>query len=98
MITNVHHLLYARQGMCDNVSPDCPISESFYGYAPSYPPNILLLILFGIALFAHTAQGVYYRTWGTLAAFSLGCICEVIGTSRMLSPLSRCPEWHLMSM
>ncbi|MCJ1467143.1 hypothetical protein MMC07_005765 [Pseudocyphellaria aurata] len=79
MLVNTLHTLVARERDCESVSDECPVTESFYGYAPSYPPNIALLVLFGLALFVHSAQGYYYRTWGTLIAFSLGCLSEVIG-------------------
>lgn len=65
--------------VCDNVGPDCPISGSFFGYAPSLPPNAVLLALFSVAIIAHTAQGVYYRTWGTFIAFFFGCLSDIIG-------------------
>lgn len=77
------HTLVARERACDTVSEYCPVTESFYGYAPSYPPNAILLALFGLAFIVHSAQGLYYRTWGTLIAFSLGCLSEVIGISRL---------------
>ncbi len=55
------------------------MSESFYGYAPSIPANATLLAVFGVALLIHTGQGIYYRSWATMVAFGLGCLCEVIG-------------------
>lgn len=88
MLVNTFHTLVARERECDSVSEDCPVTESFYGYAPSYPPNVALLVLFGLALIVHSAQGYYYRTWGTLIAFSLGCLSEVIGMSGLLATQS----------
>ena len=82
MLSHFPHILVARERQCTSVSEECPVTSSFYGYAPSYPPNAILLALFGLAFIIHTAQGVYFRTWGILVAFSLGCLCEVIGTIR----------------
>ena len=82
MLSHSSHILVARERQCTSVSEECPVTSSFYGYAPSYPPNAILLALFGLAFIIHTAQGVYFRTWGILVAFSLGCLCEVIGTIR----------------
>lgn len=79
MLSQSPHILVARERQCNSVSEECPVTSSFYGYAPSYPPNAILLALFGIALIIHATQGLYFRTWGILAAFSLGCLCEVIG-------------------
>ena len=79
MVITTVSLLVPRGTNCERVGPDCPLSESYYGYAPSLPPNVILLVLFGLALVAHTAQGIYYRTWGTLTAFFFGCVCELLG-------------------
>lgn len=64
---------------CDSVNATCPISQSFYGYAPSLGPNVALLVIFALTLIAHGVQGIYYRAWGTLTAMGWGCICEVLG-------------------
>lgn len=82
MLSPSSHILVARERQCTSVSEECPVTSSFYGYAPSYPPNAILLALFGLAFIIHTAQGLYFRTWGILVAFSLGCLCEVIGMIR----------------
>lgn len=82
MFSHSSHILVARERECTSVSEECPVTSSFYGYGPSYPPNAILLALFGLAFIIHTAQGLYFRTWGILVAFSLGCLCEVIGTIR----------------
>ena len=72
-------LLLPRAQKCTDISADCPISKSFYGYSPSLGPDITLLVLFSMALVGHGVQGWYYRAWGTLIAMSWGCICEVLG-------------------
>lgn len=107
MLSYSPHILIARERQCNSVSEECPVTNSFYGYAPSYPPNAILLALFGLALIIHTAQGIYFRTWGILVAFSLGCLCEVIGTIRSTTYVLRYMRphitpghgltWHLLS-
>lgn len=82
MLSHSSHILVARERQCTKVSEECAVTSSFYGYAPSYPPNAILLALFGLAFIIHMAQGLYFRTWGILVAFSLGCLCEVIGKIR----------------
>lgn len=72
-------LLLPRAQQCTDISADCPVSKSFYGYSPSLGPDITLLVLFSMALIGHGVQGWYYRAWGTLIAMSWGCICEVLG-------------------
>lgn len=71
--------LLPRVQQCTDISADCPVSKSFYGYSPSLGPDITLLVLFTMALVGHGVQGWYYRAWGTLIAMSWGCICEVLG-------------------
>lgn len=72
-------ILLPRAQQCPDISPDCPVSKSFYGYSPSLGPDIALLVLFSMALVGHGVQGWYYRAWGTLTAMLWGCICEVLG-------------------
>jgi len=64
---------------CTDVGPHCPIDQSPYSYAPSLPPNAILLAFFSVSLLIHTIQGIYYRTWGLLVALVCGGLCEVIG-------------------
>ena len=73
------HQLSTRTQQCTDISADCPISKSFYGYSPSLIPNVILLVIFSLALLAHGVQGVYYRAWSTLIAMGWGCICEMLG-------------------
>ena len=73
-----NHVLLPRSN-CTSVTPECPVEKSFYSYAPSLIPNVVLLALFSLALVAHAGQGLYYRAWTIFTAMVWGCICEVLG-------------------
>jgi len=73
------HYILPRAQQCTSISQDCPLSKSFYGYAPSLAPNVVMLVLFSATLVAHGIQGTYYRAWGTLIAMGWGCTCEIMG-------------------
>ena len=73
------HYILPRAQQCTSINQDCPLSKSFYGYAPSLAPNVVMLVLFSATLVAHGVQGTYYRAWGTLTAMGWGCICEILG-------------------
>ena len=73
------HYVLPRAQQCTSISEDCPLSKSFYGYAPSLAPNVIMLVMFSATLVAHGVQGTYYRAWGTLTAMGWGCICEILG-------------------
>ena len=68
-------------GDCNAVSAACPVTDSFYGYAPSLAPNIALLAVFGVALVGHIGEGIYYRSWGMMIAFVCGCLSDILGRS-----------------
>ena len=57
----------------------CPISYGVVEYRPNVAGNILYAALFGMLLVGQIGLGIYYRTWGFLAAVGSGLILEVIG-------------------
>jgi hypothetical protein len=64
---------------CLEVSAQCPVTATAYGYAPSLPANATLLAVFSLVLLAQLIQGVGWKTWGFMTAFVLGNLMEVIG-------------------
>ncbi|KAF3916204.1 hypothetical protein AA313_de0208388 [Arthrobotrys entomopaga] len=57
----------------------CPIEDSMFGYKPSLGFNAVLLVLFTISLIGFVTVGIRKKTWGFLAATTLGGTLEVIG-------------------
>jgi hypothetical protein len=64
---------------CTEVTPDCPVEGTIYGYYPSLGWNAAYAGLFGLALVIHIILGIRYKTWSYCIAMSLGCIGEVVG-------------------
>lgn len=57
----------------------CPLDESIYGYRPTLPGSIIVIVIYGIVAILQLALGIRYKTWGFMAAMVLGCIDEIIG-------------------
>jgi hypothetical protein len=70
-----HH---ARR-FCTEVTPDCPVSLTTYGYYPNLSVNSFFIALFGICLVAQLVLGTWRRTWTYLAVVSIGCFGEAVG-------------------
>lgn len=64
---------------CTQVSPECPVSATVYGYTPSLAANAVFLALFGVVAVIQTVQGIAWKTWAFTLAFILGTTCEIIG-------------------
>ncbi|KAJ4411606.1 hypothetical protein N0V91_001391 [Didymella pomorum] len=64
---------------CTEVTPDCPVEGTIYGYYPSLGWNAAYAGFFGLALIIHIILGIRYKTWSYCIAMSLGCIGEVVG-------------------
>lgn len=64
---------------CTEVSVECPVSDTTYGYRPNLGGNIFFLVVFGICTIAQLALGIRYRLRGFTFAVSLGCLGETIG-------------------
>jgi len=66
---------------CEDVSSDCPISESVYGYAPNLGANAFYAVLFALCALVQ----LYYswKFWKLWKAFSIltfvGCLGESLG-------------------
>jgi hypothetical protein len=69
----------ASYANCFQVSAQCPISATAYGYVPSLPINATFLTVFGLLAVVQLMQGVAWKTWGFMIALVLGSLCEVIG-------------------
>ncbi|KAH6656032.1 parasitic phase-specific protein PSP-1 [Truncatella angustata] len=57
----------------------CPLESSILQYQPSVPANVFFIAFFGLAIAAHSLQGIQGRTWGFVASMVSGCILEVVG-------------------
>ena len=57
----------------------CAVEDSVYGYRPSLGANLAFMILFSVAMVAHTIVGTRWRTWWFLGCMVLGCSSEIVG-------------------
>jgi RTA1 like protein len=64
---------------CINLSPECPPSESIYGYAPSLSANAFFAAFFGTFMVINIFFGIRYRSWTFLIAMAVGCMTECLG-------------------
>jgi len=71
--------LYRRDFQCTQVTAQCTVKNSVYGYRPSIAWNSLFLALFAASSIAHVGQGIRYRTWSFLGAMAIGGFAEAVG-------------------
>jgi hypothetical protein len=64
---------------CTQVTTECPVEGTIYGYYPSIGWNAGFAGFFGLCLFVHVYLGIRYKTWSFAIAMSLGCLGEVVG-------------------
>ncbi|KAK5168329.1 uncharacterized protein LTR77_006898 [Saxophila tyrrhenica] len=66
---------------CTKVTPDCPVSETTYGYAPSLGGNAIYAVIFAVcALIQLVFVFKYWRQWkGFSILVCVGCIGEAGG-------------------
>ncbi|OKL57332.1 hypothetical protein UA08_07453 [Talaromyces atroroseus] len=75
-------MLITRDGApieCTEVSPDCPVQGTIYGYAPNFAANVAFCAIFGILCLVQLAQLLKWRMWSFGIAVILGAVSEVIG-------------------
>ena len=64
---------------CTEVTPECPVSGTLYGYLPNLSVNAFFAALFGLLLIAQLGIGTYTRTWTYMFAVGLGVFGEMTG-------------------
>ncbi|RJE26729.1 RTA1 domain protein [Aspergillus sclerotialis] len=69
----------ASYSTCKEVSPQCPISATTYGYRPNAGGNIFFTVFFGVLGVCQVGYGVYFRSWTFLVALGVGTFMEVAG-------------------
>ncbi|RFN49909.1 phospholipid-translocating atpase [Fusarium flagelliforme] len=65
--------------ICEEISDQCPIEYTVYGYWPSLWVNTLLVALFTIAFFANIYLGIRFRIRAYAVVLSLGSLAQVTG-------------------
>jgi hypothetical protein len=67
------------RGYCTEVTAQCPVSATTYGYRPNQGANIFFCIVFGILFIAQLFLGVKARLKGFTIAVGVGCFGECVG-------------------
>ena len=69
---------YAFQN-CTEVTADCPVSATTYGYYPNFGIDLAFLIVFAICGFLQVSFGIYHRSWTFMIALGVGTLMEALG-------------------
>ncbi|KAF1943315.1 parasitic phase-specific protein PSP-1 [Clathrospora elynae] len=64
---------------CLEVSPECPVHATLYGYAPNMGANAFLTALFGVCCISTIVIGIMTKTWTYTAALAVGTFLETAG-------------------
>lgn len=64
---------------CTEVTPQCPVSATTYGYYPNLGVNALYLAIFSFLLLLNVVYVLRYRLWTYAFAVSASCLLELLG-------------------
>lgn len=64
---------------CTEVTPECPVEYTTYGYYPSLGGNIVLLVIFALCFFGQIAIGWKTKVRAFTTVVAIGCGLEAIG-------------------
>ena len=64
---------------CTQVSPQCPVEDTIYGYAPNLGLTAFFVAIFALFALAQIFIGTKYKTFFFAYAITVGCIGEAIG-------------------
>jgi hypothetical protein len=67
------------RGYCTQVTPECPVEATTYGYRPNLGGDIFFCVVFGILFLAQLFLGVKARLKGFTFAVVIGCFGECVG-------------------
>ncbi|KAI1616118.1 RTA1 like protein-domain-containing protein [Exophiala viscosa] len=70
---------YLPMDQCFNVSSQCPVENTIYGYYPSVGANCFFVAFFFMAAVMQLYGGIRYKTWTYLIAMFLACIDQGLG-------------------
>ena len=64
---------------CTEITPECPVSLTLYGYYPNLSVNAFFVALFGLLFVLQIAFGGLRRTWTFMIAAGIGLFGEAVG-------------------
>ncbi|KAK5194707.1 hypothetical protein LTR72_006020 [Exophiala xenobiotica] len=78
-ITTAGNVTYLPFRFCTDVTPQCPVEHTIYGYYPSIGANAFFTIFFLMAAVLQLYAGIRYKTWTYLLAMFVGSLDQGIG-------------------
>ncbi len=69
----------STRNFCTEISAECPVEATTYGYYPNLSVNSFFIALFGLCLLGQVILGTWRRTWTYLVVLAIGCFGEAIG-------------------
>lgn len=64
---------------CTDITTECPVELSVYGYSPSVGANTYAVAVFSICLLVNLGLGWRFRTWTYMIAMGLACATSIGG-------------------
>ena len=64
---------------CTQVTPECPVQGTVYGYYPSLGGNVFFTAFYALLGVCQLGLGVYFRTWTFMVALIIGTFMEMAG-------------------
>lgn len=64
---------------CLEVSPECPVEATLYGYYPNLGANVFYVAIFGLCFLATLIIGIITKTWTYTLALGIGTFGETCG-------------------
>lgn len=71
--------LFKKSVICTEITPQCPVEATTYGYYPNLSSNIFFAVYFGLLGVCQLGLGIYLRTWTFLAVLGIGTFMEAAG-------------------
>ncbi|KIX05063.1 uncharacterized protein Z518_05935 [Rhinocladiella mackenziei CBS 650.93] len=78
-MSTAQNTTYLPLRLCDDVSPQCPVEHSIYGYYPSIGANCFFVAFFAMCGALQLYAGIRYKTWTYLIAMFLACVDQSLG-------------------
>lgn len=76
MSSNATH---STRRYCTEITPQCPVELTTYGYYPNLSVNSFFIALFGLCMFLQLGLGTWRRTWTYMGVVVVGCFGEAVG-------------------
>ncbi|KAF2124209.1 RTA1-domain-containing protein [Dothidotthia symphoricarpi CBS 119687] len=64
---------------CIEITPNCPLEATLYGYSPILSVNAFFVAIFGLCFVASLGIGILNRTWTYTIAMGIGTLFEAAG-------------------